>query len=292
MRTLKERQVVLVPRAATFDLIASRTCLLEDYAVHKVLTGDSEAAVRMTRGEAGLMQLFERGTQDRKELEALVCAALRERGRLLLFTSAEVLIDRELIELLGEADRTEVTRRADAYLILEEGALTFDAYHTVEAAARPTFFKQAVRLGLMVGVSIKSDLGLRNRRSTSGELHLEQCPLVLLALPRIDVRTNAMSDVVVYAGAPMGRSMQICYVGGTPHNKLTNMAEVRYASEDGGGLWGTELTQDGHCVLCVCVCVCVCTRASLESIEAKLGADGWHALVQFTMGARPPVFGT
>ena len=33
--------------------------------------------------------------------------------------------------------------------------------------------------------TVKSDLGLRNRRSTSGELHLDRCPLVLWALPRV-----------------------------------------------------------------------------------------------------------
>ena len=227
MRALAQCEL-RVPRAATFDHIVARTCLLEDYATHKVLTGDPEAAARMARGEAGLLQLFERGTQDRKELEALVCAALRERGRLLLFTSAEVLVDRELVESLGEADRTEVTRRADAYLILEEGAITFDAYHAAQAAARRALFKQAARLGLVVGVSIKSDLGLRNRRTTSGELHLDRCPIVLFAMPRINAHTGAMSDIVVYAGAPTGAG-RICYVGGAPHNKLTSIAEVRCA---------------------------------------------------------------
>ena len=227
-----ERVQLLVPRAATFELIATRTRLLRDYVVRHTLMGDCEAAERMTRGDAPLLQLFDRGTQDRKELETLVCAALRERGRVLAFTSAEFLLDAELVALVDESDRAEGVRRADAYVIVEEGAITHDAYaRCLEARS---FFKQAARLDLVVGVSIKSDFGLRNRRTTSGALHADHCALVLFALPCIDERTATMSDVVVFANAHprfSAASGRICYVGAplaeTTRHTLTNVTQVR-----------------------------------------------------------------
>ena len=225
MAALELRQLA-VSRADTLRYVA-RTRLLADFVTHRALTGDAEAAARMARGEAGLLQLLERGTQDRKELETLVCAALRERGRLLVFTSAELLLDTELVALFGEADRAEGARRADAYLVVEEGAITYDAFLATDDMS--AFFKGAARLGLVVGVSIKSDLGLRARRATSGELHLDRCPIVLFALPRVNERAGAMSDVMVYANVrprfavtPTGK---ICYVGGT--GRLTTLGQVR-----------------------------------------------------------------
>ena len=60
-----------MPRATTLELVATRTRLLTDYVTHKTLMGDAEMAAQMSGGVAGLLQLFDRGTQDRKELEML-----------------------------------------------------------------------------------------------------------------------------------------------------------------------------------------------------------------------------
>ena len=227
MRALEQQQL-LVPRAATLDLIARHTRLIADYIARKAIVGDAAAVVRMANGEPPLFSLLDRGTQDRKELEALVCAALRERGGILAFTAAEFLLDAELIALLGEADRCEGNRRADAYLVVVDEdavgatAITFDAFAAVAASRTATvhFFKRAFHTGCVVGVTIKSDLGLRNRRSTSGALHLYRCPIVLWALPRVNERASAMSDIVVYANVRGRFSLTptggVCYVGPQP----------------------------------------------------------------------------
>lgn len=220
MCALEQRQL-LVPRATTLELVATRTRLLTDYVTHKTLMGDAEMAEQMSGGVAGLLQLFDRGTQDRKELETLVCAALRDHGSLLAFTSSELLLDCELVALLGEDDRPESARRVDVYLIVEEGAITFDAFSSIAAcrASAAAFFKQAFHLGLVVGASVKSDLGLRNRRTTSGELHLDCCPIVLFALPRVNRRAGTLSDVMVYANVCPRFSVatgKIRYLGSQP----------------------------------------------------------------------------
>ena len=141
MEALRRRRVH-VPRDATLALVVSHTSLVDDYVTHKTLTGEVEQADRMARGEAGLLQLFDRGAQDRKELEALVCVALRERGRLLAFTSAELLLDRELVLLLGEEDRVEGARRADAYVIVEEGVIV---RRVLDRCDKPSVLLQAGR---------------------------------------------------------------------------------------------------------------------------------------------------
>ena len=74
-----ERAQVFVRRAETLDLVATRTRLLSDLATHRTLTGDVEAARAASEGTLALVQLFDRGTQDRKELETLICAALRDK---------------------------------------------------------------------------------------------------------------------------------------------------------------------------------------------------------------------
>ena len=140
-------------------------------------------------------------------------------------------------------------------------------------------------------MSIKSDLGLRNRRTTSGELHLDRCPIVLFAMPRINAHTGAMSDIVVYAGAPTGAG-RICYVGGAPHNKLTSIAEVRCAGPRARRAprapRGRACSRRGVGVVRIVArargAPLARNRASMESIEAKMGADGWHALALLCMG--------
>jgi hypothetical protein len=232
MASLRRREVV-VHKEETLRLVSSRTRLLSDFATRRTLTGDHEAAREAREGKVGLMQLLDRGTQDRKELEALVCASLRERGRLLAFTSSELLLDAELVSLLGEADRREGGRRADAYIIAEEGEVTFDAYTLSDSAGREaSFFKMAHSLGLVVGASVKSDLGFRNRRATSGELHADRCPILLFVLPRVDERAGAMSDLVVLASDsfPVSGAGAVRYVGpATVGGTLETMEEVRCA---------------------------------------------------------------
>jgi hypothetical protein len=68
---------VFVPRAKTLELIRTHTRLLSDFVTRRTLTGDVEIAQAAEAGKLGLLQLFDRGTQDRKELEVLLCAALR-----------------------------------------------------------------------------------------------------------------------------------------------------------------------------------------------------------------------
>ena len=43
------------------------------------------------------------------------------------------------------------------------------------------------------------------KRSTSGALHLDRCPLVLFALPRVNERARAMCDVAVRVRSHRGR---------------------------------------------------------------------------------------
>ena len=76
MRMLEARQV-FVPRARTLELITTHTRLLSDFVTRRALTGDVEIAQAAAAGSLGLLQLFDRGTQDRKELEVLLCAGLR-----------------------------------------------------------------------------------------------------------------------------------------------------------------------------------------------------------------------
>ena len=76
MRALEGRQLHL-PRAAVLEIVSTRTRLLADFAAHRALTGDHEVARAARAGDVGLLQLLDRGTQDRKDLETLLCAALR-----------------------------------------------------------------------------------------------------------------------------------------------------------------------------------------------------------------------
>ena len=151
--------------------------------------------------------------------------ARSEAGRLLAFTSSELLLDTELVAMLGEDDRRESARRVDAYLVEERdaAAVTYAAYAAAAAtgrAALAVFFKRAHRLGLIVGASIKSDMGLGNRRTTSGELHLDRCPLVFFALPRVNERAGAMSDVLVRVNVrprfAVSGSGRVRYLGAQP----------------------------------------------------------------------------
>ena len=231
-----ERAQVFVRRAETLDLVATRTRLLSDLATHRTLTGDVEAARAASEGTLALVQLFDRGTQDRKELETLICAALRDKGRLLAFTSSELLLDADLVAMLGEGDRCEGTRRADVYMIAEAGAITFDAYALAATAGQATtFFKHACTLGLVVGASVKSDFGFRNRRASSGELHLDRCPIVLFALPRFNERAGVVSDMVVCANVCPRFSVSagaIRYVGAASDcagGSIRSVDEVRCA---------------------------------------------------------------
>lgn len=258
---LEGRQVV-IPRSETLDLIATRTSLLSDLAMQRSLTGDNAAAVAVRKGEICLFQLFDRGTKDRKELELLICSALRDRAHILAFTSNEFLLDQELVSLLGEGDRLVGGRRADAYIVAEEGNISFDSYLLSSSTGKQAcFFKTAHRLGLVVGVSIKSDFGFQNKRSTSGELHIDRCPIVLFAIPRFNNRAGSMSDVVVCANAlprfSVSEGGSILYVGPAMNkSSLYSLNEVR--------AW---------------------TRRSLATIRAKMTLDGWHEVLLFSMGA-------
>ena len=78
------------------------------------------------------------------------------RARRLAFTSAELLLDGKLAVLLGEADRAEGVRPADAYLVVEEGATTRDAY--LRCASAAAFFKQAACLDLIHTPGCASEL--------------------------------------------------------------------------------------------------------------------------------------
>ena len=75
MRMLEGCQIFM-PRAKTLELIKTHTRLLSDFVTRRTLTGDVEIAQAAEAGQLGLLQLFDRGTQDRKELEVLLCAAL------------------------------------------------------------------------------------------------------------------------------------------------------------------------------------------------------------------------
>jgi len=288
-----EHVQLCVPRHDTLALVAGRTRLLADFATRRTLTGDVALAQAAREGSLGLLQLFDRGTQDRKDLETLVCSALRERGHVLVFTSVEFLLDGELVALLGEADRREGVRRADAYLVVQEAGITWPVHRAAAAEGRASeaaFFKRAHRLGLVVGVSVKSDLGFRNRRESSGELHLDHCPLVLFVLPRINACAGALCDVVVRANvrrrlAPTP-SGAIRYVGPPlASGRLDSLDALRYVLRGvfgfvhitvrkGGSderVWGSRMSQgqpghdrrqDG------------CRR--LARPPAPLDGHGWH----------------
>ena len=140
-----------------------------------------------------------------------------------------MLLDDELVAMLGEGDRRESARRVDAYLIEARGAVTYDAYAHAAAAgegALASFFKRAHQLGLVVGASVKSDLGLGNRRTASGELHLDRCPLVFFALPRVNERAGAMSDMLVRVNVrprfSVSDSGRIRYLGPQPSKAAAN----------------------------------------------------------------------
>ena len=94
------------------------------------------------------------------------------------------------------------------------------------------FFKMAHALGLIVGASVKSDLGFRNRRTSSGELHLDRCPILLFVLPRFNARAGAMSDLIVcanmYPRFAVSEAGAVRYVGSaTEGGTLDNVTDVR-----------------------------------------------------------------
>lgn len=251
-----ERIRLHIPRAKTLALISAHTRLLADFAACRSLTGDEEIAHAAREGSVGLLQLFDKGTQDRKDLEVLICAALRRtphtppstrppvpspvgalarhtprlsrEAQVMAFTSSEVLIDEELAGLLGEADRREGVRRADLYLIEASGVITFDMYRAT--ASRAAFFKQACRLGLVSGASVKSDLGVGNRRSSSGALHLDHCPITFFALPRVNELAGTLSDVLVCVNLrsrfSVSDSGRIRYLGAQPAKSVEQFAEA------------------------------------------------------------------
>ena len=135
-------------------------------------------------------------------------------------------------------------------MIVEDGAITFEAYTSCRTSVA-TFFKQAVRLGLVVGVSVKSDFGLRNQRATSGELHLDRCPIVLFLLPHVNERAGTLSDVMVYANVHPRFSVasgKIRYLGAQPikgtedrRRTLTSMQEVRCALHPCEAFWAPHV---------------------------------------------------
>ena len=139
----------------------------------------------------------------------------REQGRIAAFTSSEVLLDEELARLAGEADRKEGSRRADVYLIDSNTEFSLNAYESlVGPLARKTFFKHAFGHGVVVGASVKSDLGLRDKRTSSGELHLDYCPVTFFAIPRINEYAGTLSDIAVCAATHFPVSAgRICYLG-------------------------------------------------------------------------------
>mmetsp|Transcript_27858 Transcript_27858/g.47645 ORF Transcript_27858/g.47645 Transcript_27858/m.47645 type:complete len:439 (+) Transcript_27858:66-1382(+) len=276
MLVLEGKQLLHLPRNNTLELIKTRTRLLDDYVRDKKLVGDFQAADSMGRGEAALLPLFDR-PQGRTDLGTLVVAALRDVGHLLAFTAAEFLLDRELEVKLDEG-------RADAYLIVEDGeTITHSAYKSVESyiESRIAFFKLAVMDGRVLGICIKSDFGLRNQRSTSGEpLHADHCPIVLWALPRVNTAGNAMSDVMVYANVHQNGRIQvtgegqICVVGPALAYPLGSLM----TTDADSGQRALETIDE--------------VRGSLEVIEEKLQEKHWHRLVLFSMGASQlPVHG-
>lgn len=119
-------------------------------------------------------------------------------GHILALTSSEVLIDSELTSLLGEDDRGGGTRRVDLYLIHETGTITLEVYRSLSThASKVAFLKTAHACGLLCGASVKSDFSFSHRRSTSGELHLEHCPITFFAIPHVNERSGTLSDVLV-----------------------------------------------------------------------------------------------
>lgn len=72
-----ERTWLLVGHPHTFALIASQTRLRADFVVLRTFNGDVDIALAASEGTLGLLQLFDIGTNDRKELEVLLCVVLR-----------------------------------------------------------------------------------------------------------------------------------------------------------------------------------------------------------------------
>lgn len=68
---------LFVPRHQTHKLMVTHTHLLTDFVAHRTLMGDLEIAHAASEGRMGLLQLFDRGTNDRKQLEILICATMR-----------------------------------------------------------------------------------------------------------------------------------------------------------------------------------------------------------------------
>ena len=231
--------------------------------------------------------------------------------------------------MLGEGDRRESARRVDAYLVEERdaAAITYATYTAAAATGRAAlvvFFKRAHRLGLIVGASIKSDLGLGNRRTTSGELHLDRCPLVFFALPRVNERAGAMSDVLVRVNVrprfTVSGSGRVRYLGAQPpkgvvvavaapgtaacsaasaaassvavgRHTLSSVAEVRWARH-AHAAHAAHAVHAVHAVHArmrrfapVALC-CVVGRESLATIKTKMDAEGWHEVLLLSMGAR------
>lgn len=144
-------------------------------------------------------------------------SAIRNFRNVLAFTSSEVLIDSELTSLLGEDDRSDSTRRVDIYLIQESNDISFNTYSAVSGcrSSKATFFKRAHALGLICGASLKSDFGLSSRRESSGELHLDRCPITFFAIPQINERAGTLSDVLVL--------VNVC-----PRFSVTGSGKIRY----------------------------------------------------------------
>ena len=108
-----------MPRAATLDLIARHTRLIADYIARKAIVGDAAAVVRMANGEPPLFSLLDRGTQDRKELEALVCAALRERGNTFFEQAAKPRLSRSEVYRERGCDPCSCSRTTAAANVLK-----------------------------------------------------------------------------------------------------------------------------------------------------------------------------
>ena len=84
---------------------------------------------------------------------------------------------------------------------------------------------------------MKSDFGLSNKRVSSGELHLDHCPVTFFALPRVN--GASLSDVVVCANIRPRFSVtgagKVRYVGQQPakggcdagRHTLTTIGELR-----------------------------------------------------------------
>ena len=91
-------------------------------------------------------------------------------------------------------------------------------------ASLALFFKRAYRLGLVSGAGVKSDLGLANRRTTSGELHGDRCPILFFAMPCVNEHAATLSDMAVYVNlcvhVPVTASGKVRYLGPQPAKAL------------------------------------------------------------------------